>query len=317
MRMAQHDQVASLSDVLRRRTPMHPAPRLPGDARQLPHQRHNGVAGASSGLVDPIAIEQIELSGSRDRRGSILWDDSELGLCFRQRGFNVKPRLPADVTAEQRADAGIRHTCGGGTFIAHRVSPSSHRTAGHAWCGTLHESISNHPRHPEGMASMAQQPRAETILRRRTALRVALGAGAAAAAGLRSAAAQQPAPSNVPSGQVTMEQTEVSLLVNAGWGHGTLTYQGHTYQFRLHNLGVGGIGYSKFSAHGNVFALTKVEDFAGLYGFAQAGAVAATDELHGGVWLQNPAGVRMHLVPSRSGLALNLGADGLVIQFEK
>ena len=114
-----------------------------------------------------------------------------------------------------------------------------------------------------------------------------------------------------------MEQTQVSLLANAGWGHGTLNFQGRSYRYRLHNLGVGGIGYSKLSARGNVYALTKVEDFPGLYGLVEAGAVAATDQLHGGVWLQNPAGVRMHLVPNRSGLALNVGADGMVIQFEK
>ena len=114
-----------------------------------------------------------------------------------------------------------------------------------------------------------------------------------------------------------MEQTQVSLLANAGWGHGTLTYQGRAYRFRIHNLGVGGIGYSKLSARGNVFALNKLEDFAGLYGIVQTGAVAANDQLRGGIWLQNTEGVRMHLVPNRSGLALDLGADRLVIQFEK
>ncbi len=131
----------------------------------------------------------------------------------------------------------------------------------------------------------------------------------------RRADAQQSAGS--ASGTVTMEQTQVSLLANAGWGHGTLDFQGHAYKFRLHNLGVGGIGYSKMSARGNVFGLSKLEDFSGLYGLLAAGAVAADDQLRGGVWLQNPSGVRMHLVPSRQGLALNFGADGLVIQFQK
>ena len=163
-----------------------------------------------------------------------------------------------------------------------------------------------------------QQPRqATTTLRRRAVLGTALGAGAAIALATRPAAAQQPAPAEAPSGTVTMEQTQISLLANAGWGHGALTYQGHTYRFRLHNLGVGGIGYSKLSARGNVFGLTKVEDFSGLYGVLRAGAVAANDQLRGGIWLQNSSGVRMHLVPTRTGLALNLGADGLVIQFQK
>jgi hypothetical protein len=165
--------------------------------------------------------------------------------------------------------------------------------------------------------SQQQRPQAEMMLRRRVALQVALGAGATLAAGLQRAAAQQTAPAEAPSGTVSMEQTQVSLLANAGWGHGTLTFQGHTYPFRLHNLGVGGIGYSKMSARGNVFGLNKLDDFSGLYGLVGAGAVAIDDQLHGGVWLQNPAGVRMHLVPNRHGLALNFGADGLVIQFQK
>jgi hypothetical protein len=166
------------------------------------------------------------------------------------------------------------------------------------------------------MPKMAQQqrPQTDSVLRRRSALRAALGAGAALAI-VRHATAQQAA--EVPSGTVTMEQTQVSLLANAGWGHGTLNYQGRSYRFRLHNLGVGGIGYSKLSAHGNVFGLTKLADFAGLYGVLRAGAVAVNDQLRGGIWLENPAGVRMHLVPTRSGLALNLGADGLVIDFER
>lgn len=166
---------------------------------------------------------------------------------------------------------------------------------------------------------MAQQQGQQVgmMLRRRVALRVALGGGAALAAGLQRAVAQQSASPETPSGTVTMEQTQVSLLANAGWGHGTLTFQGHTYPFRLHNLGVGGIGYSKMSARGNVFGLNKLEDFTGLYGLAGAGAVAIDDQLHGGVWMENPAGVRMHLVPNRHGLALNFGADGLVIQFQK
>lgn len=163
-----------------------------------------------------------------------------------------------------------------------------------------------------------QRPRqAESVLRRRVVLFTAFGAVAASLAGTRPAVAQQPAPAEAPSGQVTLEQTQISLLANAGWGHGTLTYQGRTYRFRIHNLGVGGIGYSKLSARGNVFGLNKLEDFGGLYGAVRAGAVAINDQLRGGVWLQNTSGVRMHLVPNRRGLAVNLGADGLVIQFEK
>jgi hypothetical protein len=44
--------------------------------------------------------------------------------------------------------------------------------------------------------------------------------------------------------------------------------------------------------------------------------VAGDAELKGGLWMENPAGVQIHMVPRRSGLALSLGADGVVITFD-
>ena len=127
------------------------------------------------------------------------------------------------------------------------------------------------------------------LQRRRNILRAGLAGGLCWIAGTRLASAQQAAPA-VPSGQVTMEQTQVSLLANAGWGSGTLTYQGHSYRFRLHNLGVGGIGYSKLSARGNVFGLTRVEDFAGLYGVCRRVRWPSTISFGAGSGCRTPAG---------------------------
>ena len=124
-----------------------------------------------------------------------------------------------------------------------------------------------------------------------------------------------PARAETPSGRVEMEEVEISLLLSAGWGHGTLFYEG-THRIRLKGLGVGGLGVSKLEAYGNVFRLTKLSDFPGAYGTARAGAVAGDAQLEGGLWMENPTGVQIHLVPRRSGLALSLGADGAVISFE-
>lgn len=63
------------------------------------------------------------------------------------------------------------------------------------------------------------------------------------------------------------------------------------------------------------YGLTRAADFAGLYGRLRAGAVVADRQLKGGLWLANTAGAQIHLVPNRQGLALNVGADGLVIDF--
>lgn len=117
-------------------------------------------------------------------------------------------------------------------------------------------------------------------------------------------------------GRVTLSQTQVSLLGSVSWGSGTLTFEGHTYRFRIRGLGVGGIGISELRASGEVYSLNRVADFPGVYGGARAGAVAGATAVQGGLWLQNPAGVTLHLHPERSGYALQIGADGLLIEMQ-
>jgi hypothetical protein len=119
-----------------------------------------------------------------------------------------------------------------------------------------------------------------------------------------------------PVGRVTLSQTQVGLFYGASWGSGTLTFDRHSHRFRIRGLGVGGIGISEVKADGEVYRLSKVADFSGLYGGLRAGAVAGSSEIKGGLWLQNPAGVIIQLHPDRSGYALQLGADGLLIQME-
>jgi hypothetical protein len=74
-----------------------------------------------------------------------------------------------------------------------------------------------------------------------------------------------PARAEAPSGRLEMDEVEIALLFSAGWGHGTLFYEG-THGFKMKGLGVGGLGVSKLEAFGNVFRLTKLSDFPGAYG---------------------------------------------------
>ena len=75
---------------------MHPtAMRLADHAAELPDQGHEGVARAREAFVDARAIQQLYPGRARDRRGGLIWDDAEFGLCLGQRNFNVKPGLPA------------------------------------------------------------------------------------------------------------------------------------------------------------------------------------------------------------------------------
>lgn len=146
--------------------------------------------------------------------------------------------------------------------------------------------------------------------------RAASGLGLAALI-TRSVGAQTGGPEPARAvGHVTLSQTQVSLLGSVSWGSGSLTFEGRSHRFRIRGLGVGGIGVSELRASGDVYGLSRVADFPGLYGVARAGAVAGSSAVRGGLWLENPAGVVMHLRPQRSGYALQIGADGLLIEME-
>lgn len=120
-----------------------------------------------------------------------------------------------------------------------------------------------------------------------------------------------------PSGTVTLEQIEVSFIASAKTGGGVLTFQGKEYPFKVGGLGVGGIGVAKIDATGEVYRLKNVADFQGTYGGLRAGITVGKDMAQGGLWMENTKGVVMHLIPKRKGLALSLGADGILIELEK
>ena len=144
VRLPQHQQVAGLRDVLRRRAPVHPAAMLlADDARQFPDQRYDGVAGAGQALVDARAIQEFQPRGAGDCFGGVRRDDADFGLRAGQRDLHIEPGLPAVLQPIQRADARIRDACGRRQLIAHRVSlpecfggPIYRRSLGSASCRT-------------------------------------------------------------------------------------------------------------------------------------------------------------------------------------
>lgn len=144
-------------------------------------------------------------------------------------------------------------------------------------------------------------------LGRRAAL---LGAGAA---GLGFPAARSFA--NTPSGTVHIEQVQVAFIGSGNMGGGTLSFGGKTYPFRVAGLGVGGVGFSKMQADGQVYDLKDIRQFPGAYAQGRAGAVAA-DKSMGSLWLQNANGVGLSLRARRTGLALAMGGDVVVIELK-
>ena len=128
---------------------------------------------------------------------------------------------------------------------------------------------------------------------------------------IRPARAQE----RVKVGTVEIEQVQVAFIGSGNLGGGTLQFQGKTYRFTIGGLGVGGFGVSKMQATGDVYNMRELKQFPGAYGQARYGAVAG-DKSAGELWLQNPNGVQISLRARRTGLALSLGADAIVIDFK-
>ena len=115
-----------------------------------------------------------------------------------------------------------------------------------------------------------------------------------------------------PSGFITMEQVQAAFIGSGGGGSGSLYYQGATFHFSVAGLGIGGIGASTIDAEGEVYKLNNISQFPGAYAQARYGfAVGNTSS--GDLWLQNDAGVILHLKAKRTGLMLSLGGDAVVI----
>ena len=130
-------------------------------------------------------------------------------------------------------------------------------------------------------------------------------------AGALAQSASPPPPK--PSGSVNIHQVQVAFIGSGAVGGGTLYYRGRSYPFKLGGLGIGGIGVSTLDATGGVYNLRRLQDFEGVYGQARIGW-AVGEQGKGDMWLQNANGVYLRLKARRQGLALSLGADGMVVR---
>ena len=79
--LAQHQKIAGLRDVLRRRPPMHPpAVWFADNPAEFPDQRDDSVPGAREPLVDACPVEKLQPSRARDRFRRVRGNNAELGL---------------------------------------------------------------------------------------------------------------------------------------------------------------------------------------------------------------------------------------------
>jgi hypothetical protein len=114
-----------------------------------------------------------------------------------------------------------------------------------------------------------------------------------------------------PSGNVTITE---DFVAGVGGGSGTLYYQGQTYPFRFAGTVAGpGGGVEKITASGPVYKLASVADFGGRY-TQSTGKAGFSSSGSSDLWLENNAGVVMHLQGTSTGAMLTLGKDEIFIR---
>ena len=120
------------------------------------------------------------------------------------------------------------------------------------------------------------------------------------------------------SGTLTMKSWKVAFIGSAGQSKGTVTFQGKQRKFKMTGLGIGGFGVSTSTATGVIYNMETWEDFTGAYSSGRSGVTLGDSEVikDRSLWLKNDEGVSIKLTTEKSGVELNLGADGSVIQWD-
>jgi hypothetical protein len=117
-----------------------------------------------------------------------------------------------------------------------------------------------------------------------------------------------------PDATLTLHTVSVADGVGYRWGAGVLTFRGKTYPFRVEEIAVGDIGISRAEATGNVYHLTRIEDFSGDY--VAASTSAAITRGNGIATMRNQHAVVIDLTVIDQGLALRFAVEGVKITLE-
>ena len=114
------------------------------------------------------------------------------------------------------------------------------------------------------------------------------------------------------SGTVTIESTSIGLGIGVSWGHGTLSYGGELFAFKMKGLSLADLGISSVKVSGRVHNLHRVADLAGTYKGIGGGVTVVAGG--SGLKAKNEHGVVLLLSTFQEGLELSLGGEGLKIE---
>jgi hypothetical protein len=114
-----------------------------------------------------------------------------------------------------------------------------------------------------------------------------------------------------PDGTVSMSATSVAAGIGWVWGDGKLRYKGKESTFKISGLSVVDAGIASVTASGEVYNLTRLQDFGGNYTVASAGIALGGGA--GASYLKNEHGVVIKLVETTQGLRFDLAGQGVKI----
>jgi len=114
-----------------------------------------------------------------------------------------------------------------------------------------------------------------------------------------------------PDGTIQVATKSVAVGVGITWGDGTLTFKGKDHTFAVKGLSLTDLGIGDATVKGNVYNLSKLEDFAGKYtvtepDFELGGAGPPWSRFYTGIILANDKGVFVQIWVVRQGPHLRL-----------
>lgn len=143
----------------------------------------------------------------------------------------------------------------------------------------------------------------------RSVFAAATAAAVIAAPAVLAPSAYAASQSEKPVGHITFEAHSVDAGVGWTWDEGKLVFGKKTYRFKIHGGDVAAVGFSGLEAHGDVYNLTKPDDFNGTYATLTGEATVAVGA--SGTILQNSHDVRIRLKSDTAGVRLAAGVQGL------
>jgi len=115
-----------------------------------------------------------------------------------------------------------------------------------------------------------------------------------------------------PDATFSLSAKTAAAVVGYEWGSGTLQYKGADYPFAIKALNFLDVGGANIEATGEVYNLSKVEDFAGSYSGVGAGATLV-DGASSGV-MQNHSGVVIHVHSNTKGAELKASVGTMEVK---